>query len=54
MSGLGREQQRAAVARVEHEVVDDRAQEMRSVDLPGLARGVAAIDESAFARSDEK
>jgi hypothetical protein len=54
MSRLCRQQQRAAVARIEHQVIDDIAQEMRTFDPPLLARSIRPIDECALARSYQK
>ena len=51
--GLGRRQQRLAVARVEHDMVDDVAEEMRAVGAPGLALRVAVEEPGALARRDE-
>jgi hypothetical protein len=51
--GLGRGQQRAAVARVEHQVVDDVAEEVRSVDAPGCAGAVAVQQPGALARGHQ-
>ncbi len=54
MPGRGRGQQRAAVARVEHQMIDDVAQEMRPVRLPFPARGIALEDPCALARGDQQ
>ncbi len=51
---LGCCQQRAPVARVQPQVMDLVAQEMRAVDAPGLALGVAVKQPGAFARGDEQ
>ena len=42
------------VARVEHEMMDDMAQEMRPVGVPVLPRRIAAIDPRALARGDQQ
>ena len=49
VAGLGGCQQRAAVARVEPHMAHDVAQEVRAVDAPGLALGVAVKEPRAFA-----
>ena len=53
MAGAGGGQQGFAVARVQHQMVDDMAQEMRPVGAPGLAGGVAMIDPGALAGGDQ-
>jgi len=53
MAGLRRRQQRAPVARVEHEVIDDVTEKVRSVDAPRVSFRVAVKQPRAFARGDE-
>jgi len=53
MPGHRRHHQRATVAWVEHEVVDDLAQEDRTLAAPA-AVAVAAEDPGPFARPDEE
>src|ERR1041385_1260993 len=47
-------EQRPAIAGVEHEMVDDVAEEMRPCERPALARAVRLHEEHALARSDEQ
>ncbi|HEY6421262.1 MAG TPA: hypothetical protein VIX59_19870 [Candidatus Binataceae bacterium] len=54
VTGAGRGQHGAAVARVEHHVMDDVAEEMRPVEAPGAARRIAMIDERALASADQQ
>ena len=53
MAGLHRRQQRASVARVEHEVINDLAEKVRPVDAPFLAIRVAMKQPRALARGDQ-
>src|SRR5713101_2942226 len=54
MACAHRAEQRFAVARVEHQVVDDVAEKMGSCERPAPARAVRADEERALARSDEQ
>ena len=54
VAGLGGGKQRAAVARIEHEVADDVAEKMRAVGAPGAAGSVAVVDPRTLARGDEQ
>ena len=54
VAGLRRRQQGAPVARVELQVTDDVAEEVRPVDLPGLAPGVAVEEPRPLARRDQQ
>jgi hypothetical protein len=53
VTGLRRRQQRAPVARIEHEVIDDLAEKVRSVDAPGFSLLVAVKQPRALARGDQ-
>lgn len=53
MAGRRGREKRLAVARVEHDVMDDVAEEMRPVRNPFPARAVAAKKPCAFARRDK-
>ena len=53
VAGLGRRQQRAPVARVEHQMIDDVAEKVRPVGAPGLALRIAVKQPRALARGDE-
>ncbi len=53
VAGLRRRQQRAPVARVEHEMIDDVAEKVRSVGAPGFSLLVAVKHPRALARGDE-
>ena len=52
MSGLRRRKQRAAIARIEHQMIDDVAEEMWTIDPPILPGRIAMIEPGAFARGD--
>jgi hypothetical protein len=54
VAGLRRGQQGAAVARVEHQVADGVAQEVRAVDRPGTALRVAVEQPGALARGNHQ
>ena len=54
VAGLRRRQQRAPVARVEHEMADDVAEEVRPVGPPCPSRGIAVIEPGALARGDQQ
>jgi hypothetical protein len=48
--GLGRRQERAPVARIEHQMIDDVAEEMRPIGAPGLSGRIAVVQPGSFAR----
>lgn len=52
MASLGRRQQSPPIARIEHEMADDMAEEMRPVGAPTPPRAITAIDPRALARGD--
>ena len=54
MPGLGRRQQRAAVTRVERQVIDDMAEKVRAVGPPRLAGRVAVIEPGTLAGRHQK
>src|SRR6266849_4569925 len=54
MTGAHGAEQRLAVARVEHEMVDDMAEKMGPCECPAPARAVRLHEEGALARSDEQ
>src|SRR5258706_7320595 len=54
MAGLRGHQQRAAVARIRYEMIDDVAEEMRAFELPLLLRRIRTKNECAFARSNQQ
>src|SRR5258708_4092648 len=54
MTGAHGAEQRFAVARVEHEMVDDMAEKMGPCERPAPARAVRLHEEHALARSDEQ
>ena len=51
--GLRGGEQRAAVARIEHQVVNDVTEEVRAVGAPAAARRIAVEDPCALARGDQ-
>ena len=53
MAGFCRCQQRSPGTRIEHHVVDDMAEKVRSIGAPGFARRIAVIEPSAFARGND-
>ena len=54
VAGFGSGQQGNAVTRIEHEVADDVAKEMRAIDPPTAALGITVIQPGTLARGDEK
>src|SRR5258706_210340 len=54
MAGFRGHQQRARVARIRDEVIDDVAKKMRAVELPRFSCSVAAVNECALARADQQ
>ncbi len=54
MTGAHGAEQRLAVARVEHEMVDDMAEKMGPCERPASARAIRLHEEGALARSDEQ
>ena len=53
VTGFRRRQQRAPIARVEHQMIEDVTEKVRSVAAPRLARRVAVKQPCALARGDE-
>ena len=54
MTGLGRGQQSASVARIEHQMTDHMSEKMRSGDAPASARRVTVKQPGALARGDQQ
>ena len=54
MAGLRRHQQRPAVARIEHEVIDDVPEKMWPVGPPLLPSHATPIDRRTLARADQE
>src|SRR5262245_39914823 len=53
MSGTDSGDQGLVIARIENNVVDDTAKEMRPIDRPFFARTIGAQKEGTFAGSDK-
>jgi hypothetical protein len=53
VTGFRRRQQRAPVARIEHQMIDDLTEKVRSVNAPGFSRCIAMQQPRAFARGNE-
>ena len=54
MTGLGRGQQSASVARIEHQLTEHMPEKMRPVDAPASARRIAVKHPGALARGDQQ
>jgi hypothetical protein len=54
MARFGGSEQCAPVTWIEHHMMDDVAEEMRTVGQPLLPRGIAAVDPGTLARGDKQ
>jgi len=54
MSGLRRREQRAPVARIEHHVIEDVAEEMRPVEAKAAPRAIAVEKPRALSRCHQQ